>query len=148
MAGPAEFVWVNLPSLLSVFFNENRIVKAKYSLAWYSTCYYLALTSHRHLSIISIQKSAYPCRDTLATWVTTLHSPFRMYISEIDCGSKFRWVNGVWTCLLIGLWIFCQQVAIIFVADFVQPLFLSIYLYRTLIVHFGMRCYFAVKSFT
>ena len=35
---------------------------------------------------------------------------------------------------------FCQQVVIIFVADFVQPTFLSIYLYRTLIVDFGMRC--------
>ena len=35
---------------------------------------------------------------------------------------------------------FGQQVVIIFVADFVQPMFLSIYLYRTLIVHFGMRC--------
>jgi len=34
------------------------------------------------------------------------------------------------------LWIKIS-VAIILVADFVQPLFLSIYLYRTLIVHFG-----------
>ena len=31
-----------------------------------------------------------------------------------------------------------KQVVIILVADFVQPTFLSIYLYRTLIVHFGM----------
>ena len=30
-----------------------------------------------------------------------------------------------------------QKVIILFVADFVQPTFLSIYVYRTLIVHFG-----------
>jgi len=43
-------------------------------------------------------------------------------------------------CLLLGLWHWhavCRQVVIVFVADFVQPLFLSIYLYQTLIKQFG-----------
>ena len=39
----------------------------------------------------------------------------------------------------------CQNVVFIIVADFVQPTVLSIYLYQTLIVHFGMRCYFSDK---
>ena len=43
---------------------------------------------------------------------------------------------------------FCPQVFIIVVADFVQPTVLSIYLYQTLIVHFGMRCYFSDKPLT
>ena len=41
----------------------------------------------------------YPCRDT----VTSLQCPFIYFISEIDCGLKFRLVNDIRTCPLLGL---------------------------------------------
>ena len=92
MAGPANSVWVNLSNVF-FFVHEIQIVKANYLLAWYSTWCYSASTLHRHISIISIQKSAYPCRYIM----TTLHiwCPFCIFISEIHCGSKFRLANAI-----------------------------------------------------
>ena len=101
----------------------------------------------RHMSIISIQRSAY---ITAEMQVTTLRCPrcislFQGSIVEQIFGrlmafeSVFRWDSELLSV---------KQVVIVFVADFVQPLFLSIYLYRTLIVNFGMRCYFFDKPFT
>ena len=104
VARSAEFVSVNLPSVLFVFVHKIQIVKANCSLPWYSTSCYSALTLRRHISIISIQKSEYPHRDT----VTTLQCLFLyIFISEIDGGPKFRWANGIWTSgyLILGLWL-------------------------------------------
>ena len=74
MVGPAEFVWVNLPSVLFVVVHEIRIVKANYLLAWYSTWCYSALTLRRHISTIFIQKSAYFYRVTVA--IVQLYVPY------------------------------------------------------------------------
>ena len=87
----------------------------------------------------------YLCRDASNNfWMSSY-----IFISGIDCGSNFRWANGIWIYLSLGLWtcLSVKQVAIIFVADVIQPMVLSIYLYRTLIVNFGMHCYFCDKPF-
>jgi hypothetical protein len=67
--------------------------------------------------------------------------------SEIDCRPKYGWANDACICLLTDSKLaFYEQVVVVFIADFLQPLFCSIYLYRTLIVHFGMRCYFSERQ--
>ena len=85
------------------------------------------------------------CVSSLSHIINCSMSFFCMFISEIHRVSKYRWANDIWTpgCLLLTT--LNQQVIVVFVADFIQPTFLSIYLYRTLIVHFGMRWYISNK---
>ena len=67
--------WICVSQSLEPFVvgaHEIRIVKAKYSLAYYSIWYYSALMLRRHMSIISIQRSAY---ITAEMQVTTLRCP-------------------------------------------------------------------------
>ena len=150
MTGPAEYVWVNLPLVFVVIGVHDSDSQGKIFIGLILNLILFGINvTQTYIYYIYSKKCVYLylCGDASNNFSM---SSLYILISGIDCGSKFRWANGIWIRLSLGFWtcLSVKQVVIVFVADFVQPLFLSIYLYRTLIVNFGMQCCFCDKPFT